>query len=344
MKRVSLLALLAASSAFASITGIVTNGTSNKPQGGATVTLYKLGQAGMETVVSVKSAADGKFTIDSDAQGPHLIQTAFDGVTYNHMLPPNAPRTGLDLKVFSSSKKKPAEAKISTHMILIEPSADAVTVNESFIFKNESTTSYNDPDGGTLRFNVPENTQGKVKVMATAPQGMPVERSADEAGGKGAYKVDFPVKPGETRFDVTYALPAGSAIAKKIVTEAPARVVVPQGVTLVSQDLKLLGQEPQTQASIYETTKKEFTAQIQGTGSLQGPSNEGGEEEEGGEGLKQIRPRVYERFYFILGLAVFMLVVTFLLLYRKSNPVATAAHAGSGSQSAAATGKGKRKA
>ncbi|MCC6586608.1 MAG: carboxypeptidase regulatory-like domain-containing protein [Bryobacterales bacterium] len=342
MKRLALLSLLAVATAFGSITGTVTNGTTDKPQGGATVTLYKLGQAGMETVVSVKSAADGKFTIDNDAQGPHLIQTAFDGVTYNHMLPPNAPRTGLGLKVFSSSNKKPAGAKISTHMILIEPSAEAVTVNESFVFKNDSNVSYNDPDGGTLRFTVPENTQGKVKVTAAAPQGMPVERSADEAGAKGAYKVDFPVKPGETRFDVTYALPAGSAFTKKIVTDAPARVVVPQGVTLVSQDLKLLGQEPQTQATIYETTKKEFTAQLQGTGSLQGPASEGGEEEEGGEGLRQIRPRVYERFYFILGLALFMLVVTFLLLYRKANP--TAARTAAVSQPAAATGKGKRKA
>lgn len=312
---------LAAAVLLAEVSGVVTNQTSGKPQPGATVTLYKLGGAGMETVESVKSGADGRFTINQTPEGPHLIQTAFDGVTYNHMMPPGSTPTGIDLKVFSSSQKQPAQAKVATHMILLEPSDAELTVNESLIYKNDGALSYNDPDGGTLRFTVPAAVT-KVKVMASGPQGMPVERAAESAGKPGAFKVDFPIKPGETRFDLTYTVATPTEFAKQLTTEAPARVVVPAGVTLISDDLQLLGQEPQTQASIYETKKRQFAAQIQGTGSLQGPQSEG--EEEGGEGLKQIRPRVYDRFYVILGLSLIILVLSFLLLYRRPVPAAPA--------------------
>src|SRR4051812_28365556 len=93
--------LLASTAAVAAVDGTVVNQTTGKPQPGATVTLYKLGQAGMESVESVKSDAQGRFSINQDPKGPHLIQTAFDGVTYNHMLPPGSSPTGLSLDVFN---------------------------------------------------------------------------------------------------------------------------------------------------------------------------------------------------------------------------------------------------
>jgi hypothetical protein len=318
MKRLAMLLLAAALCLEAEVSGVVMNQTSGKPQAGATVTLYKLGEAGMESVETVKSGADGRFSFGVTPQGPHLIQTAFDGVTYNHMLPPGVATTGLEVKVYSASKKRPAGAAVATHMILLEPSEETLAVNESLIFRNDDKVAYNDPDGGTLRFAVPEGA-GKVKVMATAPQGVPVERAAEPAGKPGEYKVDFAIKPGETRFDLSYTMPTPTAYSKKILTEAPVRVVVPAGVTLVSPDLELLGQEPQTQASIYETKKKQVSMEIQGTGSLGGGQ---GEEEDEGQGLKQIRPRVYERFYVVLGLSLVILTLSFLLLYRRADPVA----------------------
>ena len=42
---------------FAAVDGTVINKTTGKPQAGATVTLYKFGSAGMESVESVKSGA-----------------------------------------------------------------------------------------------------------------------------------------------------------------------------------------------------------------------------------------------------------------------------------------------
>ena len=87
------------------VDGQVLNQTTGKPQAGATVTLFKLGgSAGPEVLDSVKSGADGKFNIDKQLPpGPGMIQTAFDGVTYNHMLPPGRPTSGIKLDVFNTS-------------------------------------------------------------------------------------------------------------------------------------------------------------------------------------------------------------------------------------------------
>src|SRR5262249_41502960 len=98
-----LLALTLAVPALA-IDGTVTNRTTNKPQSGATVTLFQITQNGPESIESVKSDAAGKFTIDKTVQGPRLIETAYDGVTYNKMLPPGFPATNVAIDVYNSSK------------------------------------------------------------------------------------------------------------------------------------------------------------------------------------------------------------------------------------------------
>src|SRR6476660_3417773 len=108
----ALIAFLAVSIASAAVDGTVTNRTTGKPQAGATITLYKLGENGLESVESVKSDAEGKFRIDQNLQGPRLLQSAYDGVTYNHMLPPGSPTTGVALDVFDSAKQ-PGEAKVT---------------------------------------------------------------------------------------------------------------------------------------------------------------------------------------------------------------------------------------
>lgn len=80
---------------FAVIDGSVINRTTGKPQRGATVTVYKLGTAGIESLESVKTDAAGRFSFTADpGPGPALLQGAWDGVTYNKMLTPNTPRTG----------------------------------------------------------------------------------------------------------------------------------------------------------------------------------------------------------------------------------------------------------
>ena len=301
------------------VDGTVTNATTGKPQGGATVTLYQFTQAGPEPLESVKSAADGAWKIDKPFQGMGFIQTAFDGVTYNHTLRPNAPMNGIALSVYNATAKMGADIKVTNHMLLLEPQADKLSVRESYFFSNEGKTTWNDAANGTLRFIVGKEPLGPVEVNATAPQGMPVKRAADKGKGAGEMKVDFPIKPGETRIDLAYTLPYASPSkfqTKFLLPATQAMIAVPNGVELKGAGLKEEGKEPTTQASIFRVETQALDLELTGTGDLTPP---GGGEEGGSRGpeIEQIKARTYDKFYWVLGLSFAILGCGFALLYRS---------------------------
>jgi len=314
----TLAALLLAAALHAAVDGTVVNGTTGKPQPGATVTLFKLDQSGPNAIETIKAGPDGSFKFALDTQGPHLLQAVHDGMVFNRMLPPGQPTSGIPISVFNASAD-PGKAKVTTHMILLEPNGADLSVNESVIFQNEGNTAYYDTARGTLRLAIPDASAGKVRVMVSGPNSMPIERALEKTKTAGVYTVDFPVKPGETRFDLTYSMPLASPgkFEGKILHDGPVRVVAPQGVTLTG-DVKQLGTEPQTQAGVFEVAGKAFSIGIEGTGSLRAAQGAvENEEEEGGGGLQQIRPRVYLRFKEILALCLIALAAGFVLLYRK---------------------------
>ena len=300
--------------------GVVTNGTTGKPQGGATVTLYGITPgAGPEPLESVKSGADGAWKIDKPFQGRGFIQTAFDGVTYNHMLQPGAPLAGIQLSVFNVSAKKGAEITISNHMLLLEPQGDKLAVRESYFFSNAGKVTWNDAANGTLRFVVGREPLGRVEVNATAPQGMPIKRVAEKGRGKGEMKVDFPIKPGETRIDLAYTLPYASPSrfqTRFLLPATQAMIAVPNGVSLKGTGIKDEGKEPTTQASIFRVDAQALDLVMEGTGDLAGP---GGGEEAASKGpvVEQIKARPYDKLAVLLGLAFAILACGFALLFRR---------------------------
>lgn len=320
--------LVFAACALAAIDGTVINQTLGKPQAGATVTLYKLGQAGPEQIESVKSGADGKYHISQDVTGPgpRLVQAAYGDVTYNHILPPGSRSDNVTVDVYESSKK-PGEAKVEQHAILFEPVRGELMVSEWYIFTNKGKVTYNDVDGGTLRFFLPPAANGAVKVNATAPQGMPVPQAAEKTRTANVYKVAFAIKPGETRIDVTYHVPfnAPGTFAGKLLENAPTRLVVPNGVKLSGDGVQSLGQEPQTKAQIYDVKGPDYKVEIAGTGSLQQAEEASDDSSGGGASFEEIPPRVYGNMKWILVLAFAILALGFILLYRAQVPAAVEA-------------------
>ena len=168
-----LVLLLAALPAFAQIDGVVINQSNGKPQAGATVGVYTMGnQNGLELVDQAKSDAQGKFTVNKNLPGMLLIRTAFGGITYNHRIAPNDSRTGLNLEVYDVSKQ-PGAAKVGKHMILFEPSGDQMAITETYLLTNTGKTAWYDADAGTIKIFAPENAT-KPDVKATAPGGAPI--------------------------------------------------------------------------------------------------------------------------------------------------------------------------
>ena len=322
----------AAATVFAAVDGTVVNQTTGRPEAGADVSVFNLSQNGPELLDSAKSDANGHFSINKTLEpGPHLIEVQHGGITYNTMVPPGRPSTDLRLDVYDSTKD-PAAAPVSQHIVFLEPSGQQLGVTETYFFNNAGKTTYDDPNG-TLRFFVPPAAaKDSIKVNATEPRGMALEQAPTESKQKGTYSISFPIKPGETRIDINYTMPAtdpAKFTSQVYYQGPPTRLVVPSGVTLQGgEGLNSLGAEPQTQANLYEITAPAFEVTVQGTGTLRGAQNAGGDggpaaastdnTDDSGATLRTILPPGFEdRRVMILAIALSALALGFVLLYRK---------------------------
>jgi hypothetical protein len=314
---------------YAAVDGTVINQTTGKPQAGVVVNLIQPSQQGMQTIGSIKTGPDGKFKIEKNAEPPVLVQAIYGGVPYNKMIPPGTPGTGIEMSIFDSTNK-PGTAKMSQHMVLLQPNDKGLLANEMYLVSNDTHQTYDDPAKGTLQFYLPPG-HGDVRVTISAPGGMPIQRPAEPAGPANVFKVAYPIRPGETRFDLTYSVEtATKEFAGKIIQKGGAtRLVVPKGVTLEGANIDELGVEPQTQAKVYGVKGDAYTVKVAGTGSLALGGNPGGdsggpaagpEEDTGQPPLQQSNPRIYDKLYIILGLAFAILALGFVILYR-SQPV-----------------------
>ncbi len=325
-RTVLFLALLATSPyLFAAIDGTVTNGTTGLVQPAVSITLVKPGQQGMQTLGQTASDAQGHFHFDQDQPGggPQLLQAQYQGVTYNTLLTPNVPTSGVDVKVFNATKS-PAEARITQHMIVVQPNEGQTLVNETIIVQNGSNLTFADSNLGGARFFLPPAANGQVRVQVQGPSGMPLPRSAEKTKEDDVYKVDYPVKPGETQFNLSYLLPMGSpsVLRGRVVNikgqpDGPVRFVAPAGVTMESSDIKSLGQEPQTQATIYDLLKPAYAINVTGVGSLNSGAADPGDDADRPQ-VEQKNPPVYQHLGWLVGLALAALTAGLVTLYRSS--------------------------
>jgi hypothetical protein len=310
--------LVAIAPAFAAVDGVIVNGATGKPEPNTLVMLIQPTQAGMKNLGTTKSDADGKFSFDNDdASGPRLIQAIYQGVQYNKMVPPGMPSTGIQVPVYPSTNKA-GTAKVTQHFIVLQPGGKDMTVSEGLLYEGPPDATYNDPVKGSVRFYVPPDAQGLGSVTVNPAGGMPIQRPALRTKEPGVYKVDYPIHPGETRFDINYTVPMANPMIftdKEIHPEASSNLVVPSGVMAKSDDLELAGTEPKTQASIYRIKNPNFKVEVVGTGLIQDQS-EGSSDDNGQPQVTEVKPRIYDSMYWILGMSFAILGLGSVLLAR----------------------------
>ncbi|HEV2201210.1 MAG TPA: hypothetical protein VGR73_15440 [Bryobacteraceae bacterium] len=303
------------------VDGIVLNGTLKRPQPGIEITLVQPGQKGMQQLGKTVSDAQGKFNIDKVIPpGPGLLQSTYQGATYNQIVTPGMPTSGVEVMVYESTNKA-GTAKATQHLIIMEPSAEQIRVSELFIIDNKTAMTYHDPAAGSAQFFLPPGAADSAKAIITAPGGMPIPRPPTKTAKAGIYKVDYPLKPGETRIEVTYAAPAAQKFSGKITpSDAPTRLITPSTVTLTGDGIESLGQEPQTQAHLYNLSGLDYNVLIDGTGAMNlAPSNgEASEDEDNGAPKVVVASaRIYSRLGWVLGLAFGILALGGVALYRR---------------------------
>jgi hypothetical protein len=225
-----LIAFAAPSALAATIKGTVTNGTNNKPSAGDDVILVSLQQRMQETA-RTKTDAHGRYSINvPDQGGMHLIRVDHEKASYFQPAPPNT--TTVDVTVFDVAATIPG-ITTEANVIRVETDPQGLHVTQSYFVKNDSKPPRTQFSSHSYEIYLPPDA--KIDgAAAMGPGGMPVASSPAPMGEKGHYAYLFPLRPGETQFQVTYSLPySGSAkfTPKLAGTADNVVVMVPKSMT-----------------------------------------------------------------------------------------------------------------
>ena len=201
--------LLLATGAFAeTLTGTVTNGTNSKPSAGDDVVLIKLAQ-GMQEAARGKTDAKGHFTLNVDTLSqPHLVRVNHQGVNYFQPAPPGT--SSVDLTVYDVAKKLDG-VSTTVDVMRFQAQNGQLQVLELFAVQNSSKPPRSQMGDDNYEIQLPPDAQIDTS-LAKAPGGQPVNSAPVPLKKKGRYTFVFPLRPGETQFEVGYHLPySGSA-------------------------------------------------------------------------------------------------------------------------------------
>jgi hypothetical protein len=206
LRSLAALAVTLPLAAFAAepITGIVTNRTNNKPSANDDVVLIRL-QQGMQESTRTKTDAHGRFTLQVPDEGIHLVRVTHDKANYFQPVRPGT--TAIEMDVYNAAAKvKGVSSEADVMRIQTDAAGTGLTVVENLFVKNESTPPMTQFSEKPFDFWLPE---GAVIAgsAALAPGGMPVQSPPVPLAEKNHYTFLFPIRPGETRFQISYHVP-----------------------------------------------------------------------------------------------------------------------------------------
>ena len=281
----------------ASLSGTVTNGTSGKPAAGDDVILLSLGQ-GMEESGRSKTDARGNFTLElSGPPGPHLVRVVHQGVTYHRMAPPGT--TSVEIKVFDAAKKVEG-VSVAADLMYVQAKGDELGITRIFSVVNSSQPPRTQMNDQNFEFYLPEGAQIDGADAQTAG-GQPVNAAPVPQTEKNRYAFIFPLRPGETQFQVTYRVPySGSAQIdpRPIYPMQHFVVLIPKSMQFTpaqksTYEEKAPPNQPDAVAQVAVNTKpgQQLSFGVSGSGMLaeNNPGN-AGEPGGGGESARDSRP------------------------------------------------------
>lgn len=186
----------------ATVTGSVLNKTTGRPDAGDAVVLISFGP-GMQETARTTTDARGNFSFNIPDQNVHLIRVDHQKAAYFKPMRPGT--THLDINVYDVSAKV-AGVSTEADVMRIEAGPQGLHVIQNYFVKNSSSPPRT--QFSTAAYSIYLPAGAKIEGSAAAgPDGMPVSSSPMPQADKGHYAFVFPVRPGETRFQVSYTLP-----------------------------------------------------------------------------------------------------------------------------------------
>jgi hypothetical protein len=204
----TLAAAVAQSNTAQTLTGTVTNGTTNKPAAGDEVILINLTTT-MEVAANTKADSSGKFSFKlTGPPGPHLIRAVHQGVTYHQMAPPGV--SSVDVQVYDVATKVTA-LTVTADVVRFQADSGTMQGVRLFVVNNASSPAVTQMNDHNFEFYLPPGAKIE-QVQARAPNGQPISAEAVPQGEKNRYAIAFPLRPGETQFQLEFTLPYSGEI------------------------------------------------------------------------------------------------------------------------------------
>jgi hypothetical protein len=288
-----LVSVLTCAALAETLSGTVTNATTGRPAAGDDVVLLTLAQ-GMQEAGRTKTDAQGKFSFNiTDSGGPHLVRVNHQGVNYFPAGGPIRPgATTTEVKVYNSAKKLEGVGE-NVRVMRVQADQNSLQVIELISVKNDSSPPRSLMSDRTYELMLPEGAQIDEGV-AQGPGGMAVNMApVSDDKVKGKFYFVFPLRPGETRFQVAYHLAySGEATLKPKVAGKLEHfaVMLPKSMEFgakakgVYSPVNDENGQSNLQVATQVTPGKDLTFRVSGTGMLadqqQGP---GGQQGQGGQ-------------------------------------------------------------
>ena len=197
------LLLLTATSVAAELTGTVMNKTRGRASAGDDVVLLKLAE-GMQEAARTQTDAKGGFTLSvPDDGGQHLVRVTHQGV--NYFKPAPAGTTSVQIEVYDAGKQIQG-VRGRADITRVQTENGQLEVTELFVLENNSNPPRTQMSDRTFEFTLPEGAIVDAS-LAAGPGGMPVNSAPVPTEKKNGYGFVFPIRPGETKFQIGYHLP-----------------------------------------------------------------------------------------------------------------------------------------
>jgi hypothetical protein len=237
--RIFALALLASAASLqaATVTGTVTNKTSNKPAAGDAVVLVDV-QAGMGEVAHATTDARGRYSLSEPGSGPYLVRVTHQGAGY-FIAAPQGSAPG-DLVVYDVAAKVQG-VSIEADVLEVESENGQLKVIERYFVHNTSQPPTTQWSPRSFEVVLPADAVLN-GVGAQRPSGLPTSVKLEPDGPKGHYSFNFPIQPDEgekdTLFQLSYNLPlSGGKYTFSSQVTLPAEnlaVILPKSMTFTA--------------------------------------------------------------------------------------------------------------
>jgi hypothetical protein len=269
--RLALVLLLPAACAAQAIQGYVRNGTSGRPEPAHQVVLFTTqGSQG-----SAITDNEGAFRIDSAKINPHslaILKVVHDGVEY---FQPMSNRPSTNVTVYEASSQV---SGISGYLSVLQfqVKGSLLQVTELHAFNNTSNPPVTRFGAGNLVLSIPDHAQLEPATVSGPDGGTTKLSLVSIPGQKGKYTIDFPMKPGMTKYAINYQVLYDGKLVFRREAQYPMKrigIILPASMKFQSLGSTMFHAES-AQAGMHEQVldnvgaNQQFAFEISGMGAL----------------------------------------------------------------------------